>query len=99
MQPTSKQTQMFSIVQEYLKGEQSIKQICQKYQITKDSLSYWQQKYKRLSASHAVEFVAVKVTEPVSSSQPITITYPNQVSITIDSITNLQFIKSLILIM
>ncbi len=91
----SKQEQMFLIVEEYHKGGQSIRALCQKNNVSKDSFYYWLEKYKRLK-SCPNKFIPVNIVSPICKSHPITITYPNKVSLTVEGISDLQFIKSLI---
>lgn len=99
MQSTSRQDQMFSIVEQYLKGGQIIKDICQQYNITRQSFYYWFKKYKELHPGNSSEnkFIPVKIITPSERKSPcITIVYPNKVSITIQENSDVQFIKSLV---
>ena len=96
MRSESKQNHMFSIVEEYLKRELSVEQLCQKYQITQHSFGYWKKKYKRITEGPAKGFIPVTISEKHILKQPVVITYPNKVSITINQILDFEIVKSLI---
>jgi hypothetical protein len=87
---------MFRIVEEYSKREVSVDQLCQKYQITRHCFGYWKKKHKRICSEPSKGFIPVTISESPILKQPMVITYPNKVSITINKISDIEIVKSLI---
>jgi len=56
------QEQMFSIVEDYLSGSHTQKQICKQYEVSLAKLGYWLRKYRQESAK-SPSFIPIYISE------------------------------------
>jgi len=93
---SNRQEKMFAIVEERIRTNSPITELCKKHTITKDSFGYWNEKYKRLHTISKSDFIPVKIAIPLPIKSGIKIIYPNQVEIIIEHLQDMNLVKQLI---
>lgn len=79
-----KQQQMEALIEEYNQSGLSIKEFCQQKQIGYHTLQYWRYKERRQARQKQNGFAPVRTT-PAPSPGRVTVSYPNGVSVGLET--------------
>ena len=91
----SVQNKMFGIIQEWQTEKLSRAEICRKHNISKSQFFYWLYKYQKTKTPEE-KFVPIEIIKPEKTLSQIRILYPNQVTVIVENICDLNLIKQLI---
>lgn len=90
---------MFLLIAQWEESGMTQVEFCHTRNIPKSTFYYWHKKYKEEKEGCQNSFIPVTVKEsvPSSCSEPeITITYPNQVQVTLSKGSSVEYIRELI---